>query len=529
MLKKIFIMLFITCLLNSYVPAAMQGGGMGGGGCGGGGCGGGGMGGGGSGTTIVNPPAGAAFKEPPVMPNISHTAGIVEVNLDANITSVNINGTTAKLMTYNGSYPGPTISAISGDIVKVHFKNSLPPTTAKNLLGQTKNITNIHTHGWHVSPKSPADNATLTILPGQTNDYIYDLQYHPPSTICLYHPHYHKLVAEQYWAGLMGIMMTADEIGVVAPYEMHIMILKDIKLSGTTPTPHSTMMDFMNGKESNLAMVNGQVNPVLNIRPGQIQRWRLVNASNAHFYKLQLEGHVLNLIGTDGGLLDKPYPQNEILLSPAERADVLITPKAGTALSGSYRLIAMPYSRGTMGMGSSEGSSSQITMLTLRYSGKALTPKQSLPAIVDPNAKRLVMDTSMLPHRTFTLSMMMGRGYINGQDFDVDPYTIMSDLNTYEVWEIVNQSMMDHPWHQHVNEAQVLSITGGDSNYSTMLLNTPAWKDVVIVPKMGSVKLLVPVMDYGGMTMFHCHILEHEDIGMMGMWDIMDMNEPPMP
>jgi FtsP/CotA-like multicopper oxidase with cupredoxin domain len=88
-------------------------------------------------------------------------------------------------------------------------------------------------------------------------------------------------------------------------------------------------------------------------------------------------------------------------------------------------------------------------------------------------------------------------------------------------------SNMDHPWHQHVNPAQVLSISGGDAAYTALYTKTPAWKDVVIVPKMGSVTQLVRISDYMGMAMFHCHILEHEDIGMMGIWNIgMDM---PMP
>lgn len=88
--------------------------------------------------------------------------------------------------------------------------------------------------------------------------------------------------------------------------------------------------------------------------------------------------------------------------------------------------------------------------------------------------------------------------------------------------------MMDHPFHQHVNPAQVLSITGGNSAYRTLYTTTPSWKDTVFVPAGGSVTMLVPVMDYTGMTMFHCHILEHEDIGMMGMWHIMDDGMPPM-
>jgi FtsP/CotA-like multicopper oxidase with cupredoxin domain len=79
---------------------------------------------------------------------------------------------------------------------------------------------------------------------------------------------------------------------------------------------------------------------------------------------------------------------------------------------------------------------------------------------------------------------------------------------------------MDHPWHQHVNAAQVFSITGGDSAYRTLYTSSPAWKDFVIVPAGGSVTQLVRIADYDGMAMFHCHILEHEDIGMMGIWNI---------
>jgi len=120
--------------------------------------------------------------------------------------------------------------------------------------------------------------------------------------------------------------------------------------------------------------------------------------------------------------------------------------------------------------------------------------------------------------------MKRGRGLINGHDFDVDPYTIMSDLDTYEVWEIVNQSGMDHNFHQHVNSSQILSIKGGDPGYASLYPSIPAWKDTVLIPKMGSSTMLMPVMDYDGMTMFHCHIVEHEDIGMMGMWHIMGMD-----
>ena len=137
----------------------------------------------------------------------------------------------------------------------------------------------------------------------------------------------------------------------------------------------------MRGKEGDTIMVNGQVNPRLKLRPQQVQRWRILNASNARFFKLTLQNHPLYLVGTDGGLLDKPYPLSQILISPGERIDVLV--KGGTT-AGNYKLLALPYAR--MGMMTSD----QITLLTATISGPQWP--NNLPAVVDPNAVRLNVD-----------------------------------------------------------------------------------------------------------------------------------------
>jgi FtsP/CotA-like multicopper oxidase with cupredoxin domain len=476
------------------------------------GSGGGGMGGGGTGggTIIINPPPGAPFRDP--VEAVKNSLGVYELAVQE--AQVNLNGTWATLLTYNGQFPGPTIRARKGETLRVQVKNFLPYTSDKNILGHTKNVTNLHTHGLHVSPNAPADSMMVQLRPGEIYDYSYDLGKEEPGHLNFYHPHVHGVVAEQYWGGLAGPLVIEDETAALAGYETHIMVLKDLTLSGSVPEPYTSTMEYMNGKEGNLVLVNGQVNPVLNIQPGQVQRWRIVNASNARFYKLSLENHSLYLVGTDGGLLDRPYQLSSLLLAPGERADILV--RANQA-SKSYRFLSLPYSRGGM------SGQQQVTLLTLAYGGTRVSGV--LPAVVNPDAKRIAIDTAVLPRRTLTLSMMQMRGYINGVSFaDMDhTYKFMSHTGTYEVWEIVNQSGMDHPFHQHVNSAQVLSITGGDSGYASLYTSIPAWKDVVIVPKSGSVTLLVPVMDWPGMTMFHCHIIEHEDIGMMGVWDIMEM------
>lgn len=465
---------------------------------------GGGMGGGG---TVIDPPVGALLHD---LPELKMVDGAF--NLEARIAAVNINGTTANLMTYNGLFPGPVIRVKKGDSVRINLKNSLPATPEKNLLGYQRNVTNLHTHGWHVSPQEPADYVMYDLMPGGTYYHEYQTHLLEPGTLNFYHPHKHGVSAEQYWAGLVGPLVVEDETPLLADFETHILVLKDLALSGSSPAPHAMLSDYMHGKEGNMVMVNGQVNPRLYLQQGQVQRWRILNASNARFYRLSLENHPMQLIGSDGGLLDQPYSRSELLLSPGERVDILVQ---GTQGKGDFRLRALPYSR----MGMTGGDT--ITLMTVTAKG-SIFPPQALPASVNPQA--LPLDPAAIEiaaRRTLTLSMGQGNGYINGQDFDVNPCTIMSHLGTYEIWTIVNQSDMDHPFHQHVNSARVLAVRGGDAGYASLYPAIPAWKDTVLVPKRGSVELLVPVKDFDGMAMFHCHILEHEDIGMMGMWHLM--------
>ncbi len=467
-------------------------------------------------TTIIDPPRGAAFADPVTATNVSTTPGIVEINLEAKVAPVNVNGTTANLWTYNGGYPAPTIKVKKGDLLRVNYTNSLTDTSL-NMHGHRRDGTNLHTHGLHVSPSGNSDNGMLHFLSGDRFTYEFELSLHPGGNLNFYHPHDHGTTAEQLWSGMAGALEVADENTLLAGYETHIMVLKDITLSNNAPATY-TMDDYMNGKEGDTMMVNGQVNPVLNMKPGQVQRWKIVNASNAHFYKLSLGSHTLQVIGTDGGLLNKPYAMSSILLSPGERVDVLV--KASTT-KGYYKLSSLPYDRGMM----SGGSSQQVTMLTVNVAGSAVS--NSIPSVINSAATR-VSTPAGTPTRQIVLSMdMMGMtgsmmsAYINGIAFSAsNAYTAYSNLGGYEIWEVINQSMMDHPFHQHVNSVQVLSISGGDSAYNSFYTTAPAWKDTVIVPKMGSIKLLVPIKDFTGMSMFHCHILEHEDIGMMGLWDI---------
>lgn len=485
--------------------------------------------GGGGGTTggVVDPPVGPLLADPVVAANASTTPGVVDVSIEARVARAAVGGTPADLLTYGGSFIAPTIRANPGDAVILRFRNGLPPTTETNLLGHVKNVTNVHVHGWHVSPGSdmetglPADDVHLQVAPGGGEQvYRYDLRHQRPGSLGLYHPHVHGTVAEQMWGGLVGALDVSDgPVTALAAYPTSLLVLKDITLSGGAPAPYTMLGEYMRGREGDLVTVNAQVNPYLPARPGEVRRLRVLNASNARFYRLSLQGHSLHLVGTDGGLLDRPHAVSEILMAPGERVDLLV--KASTT-SGDYKFLALPYARtGNM-------ASAQITLMTLRVKGARTS--QALPASVDPSAVRLA-DDPMLPRPRFTLGMSQGRGYVNGVTFrvladgTVDSDGHHSTVDTDEIWEIVNDSGMDHPWHQHVNDGQVLAVSGGSTSfapYARLYTQVPAWKDTVIVPKWGSLTLRVPIRHFTGMTMYHCHILEHEDIGMMGMWHIMD-------
>lgn len=479
---------------------------------------------GGAGASVIDPPAGPLFSNPPVLPDLSADPAVVEVALEARRAFVDINGTAVALLTYNGLQPGPTIRVRKDQLLRVKMKNSLPATGELNFLGHPKYHTNLHTHGLHVTPGdnpngTHGDNMTVMLEPGDSTVYEYDLSKQRGGTLNFYHPHLHGSVAEQMWGGMAGALVVEDETPALAAYPEKVMVLKDISLVGGAPAPHDSTMDYTHGLEGDTVMMNGVVNPRVEIVPGSIQRWRLVNACTARFFRLSLASHPMYLVGTEGGWLDKPYPITELLLSPGERADILV--KADKA-SSSYRFLSLPYSRqGNMG-------GQQVTLATLTYKGRRVS--QALPSTVDPAAKRVAMDTSMLKHVTMDLSMGRGRGFINGVTFTghESTYSTHSMLGSWEVWDVTNSSGMDHPFHHHTNSAQVLSIAGGDAKYASIMTTTPAWKDVTIVPKWGNVRLLVPVMDYAGMAMLHCHIIEHEDIGMMGIWHIMDEMGPDM-
>lgn len=452
------------------------------------------------------------FRDPREAGNLSTAPGSVEVDLEAGPAAVSVNGAILNLLTYDNSIPGPTLRVRQGDLLTVHFRNALPGM-GKNILGHDQEATNLHVHGLHVPPAWDSNNAMLMLLSGNTFDHHFDLALQEPGTLHLYHPLSPGSAAEQCWGGMAGALIVEDATEDLAGFETHLMLLKDLSVAGAAPEPYTSLEDFRYGKEGDLVLVNGQVNPVLVIRPGQVQRWRIANTSNARFFRLSLEEHVLQVIGTDGGLLDRPHACSELLMAPGERVDLLV--KARTTPK-QYRLLAKPCDRGAGSAGR------QTVLVTLSCEG--MPESGTLPVVINASATR-AGDRPVKTER-IVLGLDRGRGTINGLSFgEAEECTIESVVGTFEQWEIENQSPLDLAFHTQTNAFQVLSLRNGDPAYASLYTRTPAWKDTVIVPRKGTASLLVRIAHFTGRTFFHCRIMEHADLGMMGVWDIVEAEE----
>lgn len=513
-------------------------------------------------TRHLAPRAGNPLRNPPELA-LTRQGRVVSGLLEARRSPVLIdNGPLAELSTYNGMYPGPLIRLSAGDVLELQLKNSLPHG-GDNLLGHHRGPTNLHTHGLHVSPSGRADNVFLEIPPGGTFAYQFDTRHHRPGTTNWYHPHQHGIVAEQVWDGLAGALIVddGDIAPSLAPYrapgKTYTCVLKDISLTAGRPSPF-TAHDFMAGKEGDIVTVNGQVHPVLSMRPGEVKRLRFINAGNARYYTLSLEGHGdpdagdgFYIIGTDGGLLERPVrlsspadpelfrPDGERLtqqrlspfltVGPGERVDLLLR---ASAAAGRYRLFSLPYDRG-------HEKQELVTLMTIDVAGVAVD--EAIPAMVNLRPETIPADilanVGDLPVRKLELTMDMDMSHgslamsINGVRWhghypNETSHKITSAVGprSYEVWEVTDSSTMDHPFHIHTNDFQVLDISCGNGEMDYAEFYRPdhlpgAWKDTLNIGKGShTFKILVPVTDFGGDTVFHCHIAEHEDAGMMGRW-----------
>jgi FtsP/CotA-like multicopper oxidase with cupredoxin domain len=431
----------------------------------------------------------------------------LNVDLQVADTDALLGGRRVRLFTFNGQVPGPLFEARPGDEVTIGLDNALGEAT------------NLHFHGLHIPPTGAADNIFLHVNAGESFTYRFTLPSNHPAGLFWIHPHLHGSVARQVSRGLAAPFVIRGEIDAlpeVAAADEHILVLQDFELDQRGSVIEPSMPDLMHGREGSIVTVGGAINPVIPIRQNGLLRLRLVNASSSRFYRLRLEEHPLHLIGVDGGALGSVRTLDEILFVPGERVDILIE---GNRTKGSFRLLNLPYDRGAMetmggGMGGMMGGRSTPaagavqTLATIEYRGSA-ERKWTVPERL--GSAPVVLPVSLLPPRAFQLGqgMMMGRGMnftVNGREFDANRIDSAPRLGTVEEWVYDNATPMDHPMHLHTNPFQIVGEDG---------VPEASWRDVVLVKAGQRARFRVQFDDFAGKTVQHCHILDHEDLGMM--------------
>lgn len=437
--------------------------------------------------------------------------GLLELSLTAKAQTQKIANQSIQRLAYNGQFPGPILEAHAGDTVRLTLINELDSPT------------NLHYHGLHISPE--VDNVFREVPDGEQYTYEFQIPENHPAVTGWYHPHYHSKVAPQVFGGLAGPLIVRgelDNIPELQQAEEALLVLQDVDPRVQADSESLPTLAKRWGREGNLLLVNGQQNPVVSLPQNGLLRLRLVNASASRIYQLQLREHPWYLIATDRGAISEPVELKTLSLSPGERAELLIS---GQREPGDYEILSLPYDRGLAEMIEGMGDSVQqmpgvvapesVAIATLRYvpsdrSTPLLLPKQLIP--VEPLPQPDVTREFVLNHGIDASAGSTGF-IINGQSFVMDRVNTRVRLGQVEDWRIVNKASMDHPFHLHTNRFQVIERNGRPEPFLT-------WKDTVNIGGYESVTIRVKFEDFIGRSVYHCHILDHEDQGMMGIIEI---------
>jgi suppressor of ftsI len=457
-----------------------------------------------------NPP----FPEPPEVLPVGHVA---TVSLIAKINAA----TEMPAFVYAGQTGvAPTIRVKPGDTIVIDVLNSLPGP------GRVGDL-NLHFHGLGVSPNPPADDVLTTLaLPGGSLHYVVPIPKNQEPGLYWYHPHVFPKtdfqVGEAGMSGAIVIEGLQKHLPQLAKMTERVMVVRDIGLGDNDARralPHG-ISNVPCGPDPNLTLtVNDAVRPVIQIAPGEQQFFRLVNATGHKNLKLAVDGGTLEVVAIDGFALDT-YPGtgptetvSSLVVPPAARAEFVVTGPA----SGEAKFRTLCYNSGP---GGDPDPQDVLTVLRAPKSGPqeriAFGSRRLRRGAPLPNNAYSFPLPAPVTNRTVTLSEDNKRMYINGMSFHMmdDPMFVVH-VGTTEKWQIVNVTQEVHDFHMHQTHFVVKEIDG-------VKVPHPYWADSVVVPHQvgstpGTVTLLMDFRDpvIKGTFMFHCHILDHEDSGMM--------------
>ncbi|MFF0201461.1 multicopper oxidase family protein [Streptomyces sp. NPDC005017] len=494
------------------------------------------------------------FPQPPVSasrPGPAGTWSVTEQTLDVRFTDVDIPGYgRVTTRTYNGAIPGPTLRVRGGDTLYLTHINGLPPNPPHSddpHAPHHPNSFNLHTHGMHVSPSGSADNVLREFAPRSADEAaagVAEPQYvtalhvpadHPAGTYW-YHPHLHGSTAEQIVGGMAGVIIVegdVDEVPEIRQAADVVVCVNELKLKDGR-VPAFTSGDWVAGVPSTFT-VNGTVDPTIRMRPGEVQRWRLVAATAFNALRLHITADpgrpTMHQIAQDGVTFSAPVARSIMEMTMGNRADVLVRADA----PGRFELRAF---------------SVPGPLMTIEVAGEPVEPPMDLPVslppgrpfldesdITDPDADREVVfhaDPGVFPGAFPNAMRMLGTHATPAADpegdLTRDPAYGLFDpgftnhtlrLGTVERWTVRTDETVpafNHPFHLHTNQL-LLTHRNGER------LDPPVWHDTIGLAggePGDSATFLVRYEDFTGRAVAHCHQLHHEDLGMMQTVEYVD-------
>jgi FtsP/CotA-like multicopper oxidase with cupredoxin domain len=321
-----------------------------------------------------------------------------------------------------------------------------------------------------------------------------------------YHPH--VMSAAQVGFGLYGALLVDDPNDGVDVADQLTLVLSDIGFDrhGELDSPDTGgPAGMVFGREGAYVLANGKLLPTLRARAGAPQRWRIVNAAKSRFFILDLEGQPFYVIGSDGGLQEDPETTDSLLITPGERVDVIVTPTGRPG--GALTLRADLYNRG---YGSVEYRIPE-DVLTIAFSDDPPLPKQTMPA----THRGIAAPTLAGATRVDVVLTLPPAGPDGKSEFQVNglPFwkaaPFLAQVGETQIWTVKNETKWAHPMHLHGFFFLPL-------DEQLQPIRPMAWKDTLDVPIDGTIRFVVVFDERPGMWMFHCHILDHADGGLMG-------------
>lgn len=406
-------------------------------------------------------------------------------------------GKTIKAWGFNKQLPGPELRANLGDTLVVRLTNHLNEPTM------------IHWHGLRIpAAMDGTDAVQKPVAPGEVFEYRFVL---PDAGTFWYHSHANETV--QVERGMYGSLIVEDPTDPVFDGEK-VWMIDDMKLDSenqfTKPgwfVPR--IVERHDGREGNTLLINGKENQVIEIAAGQTERWRFINSSSARYFTLYLGGKEFKIIGTDGGLLEHPRIVSEVMITPGERVDIA----AGPFEEGETILMeSLKYNRSTFFRPRRQ----QFATIKVGTQKPSIAYLPEKLRTIEPLARQ---DAGI----TRKVRLSVGPSLTDGMDFLVNGDVHVNDkpvrVGEFQIWEVANTSLMDHPFHLHGFFFQVIEENGKSPEYM-------AWKDTINLAPRSKVKIAWMPDNRPGIWMYHCHILEHHAAGMMAHFEVIDSDRP---